>query len=195
MSKQISDPYVVLGVPRDSDEHQVREAFRRLAKRYHPDLHPDAATSERMRRVNRAWSTLSDPARRARYDMDHPRANWPPGGSSRGSADPAWPPGAPAASARAWPPAWAPAASRTADGSAATGWAASGWTARGAAEPPARAEDGGTSGVPMLPIAAIFVIGWLAIAGILGGFLLPVVIGLAVVIAAGWVLDRADRGA
>jgi curved DNA-binding protein CbpA len=68
MTKPMADPYAVLGVARDADEQQVRDAYRGLAKRYHPDLHPDEATSARMRRVNAAWDVLSDPARRARYD-------------------------------------------------------------------------------------------------------------------------------
>ena len=58
----------MLGIPRRANERQVRQAYRRLAKRYHPDLHPDATASERMRRVNRAWEVLSSPAERAAYD-------------------------------------------------------------------------------------------------------------------------------
>jgi curved DNA-binding protein CbpA len=69
MGQNTSDPYAVLGLPRNASREQVRRAYHRLAKRYHPDLHPDAP-SEQMRRVNEAWQTLSSPGRRVREDTD-----------------------------------------------------------------------------------------------------------------------------
>lgn len=68
MTQPRSDPYADLGIPRDATSDQVREAYRRLAKCYHPDLHPDAATDDRMQRINQAWHVLSSPIRRARFD-------------------------------------------------------------------------------------------------------------------------------
>jgi hypothetical protein len=68
------DPYAVLGVPRDASPLQVARARRRLAKRFHPDLHPSEDVSESMRRVNEAWFILSSALRRAEYDTAHPRA-------------------------------------------------------------------------------------------------------------------------
>jgi curved DNA-binding protein CbpA len=68
MAQTLTDPYATLGIPRDASERQVREAYRRLAMRYHPDRHPDEQTSERMRGVNEAWQILSSPIRRRRYD-------------------------------------------------------------------------------------------------------------------------------
>ena len=127
MTKLMSDPYAVLGIPRDADEQQVRDAYRRLAKRYHPDLHPDAQTSDRMRRVNEAWDVLSDPARRARYDADHGRVGSPMPASWSGSSRR---PGAAAGSARPWPPAWAPSATANGSGAQPVGWGASSWTSR-----------------------------------------------------------------
>lgn len=86
------DPYAVLGVPRDATPLQVARARRRLAKRYHPDLHPGEDVSEPMRRVNEAWLILSSAARRADYDRAHPRgaasAHW---GASRRQITPAQP--------------------------------------------------------------------------------------------------------
>jgi curved DNA-binding protein CbpA len=64
MPSQMADPYVVLGVPRNASRRQVAEAYRRLAKRHHPDVDPDPAAAERMRRINAAWRTLSDPRAR-----------------------------------------------------------------------------------------------------------------------------------
>ena len=66
------DPYAVLGVARDASPLQVARARRRLAKRFHPDLHPDQEVSESMRRVNEAWFILSSAVRRAEYDRAHP---------------------------------------------------------------------------------------------------------------------------
>lgn len=83
MTQSMTDPYAVLGIARDATDNQVRQAYRRLAKRHHPDLHPDAPTAERMRRINQAWHTLSTPIRRARYEANASRR-----GPS--SARPAW---------------------------------------------------------------------------------------------------------
>ena len=66
--------YEVLGVPMGADPAEIQRAYRRLARRHHPDFHADAdrATQDRNRRrmqeVNEAWSVLGDPARRGRYD-------------------------------------------------------------------------------------------------------------------------------
>jgi curved DNA-binding protein CbpA len=75
MPSQVSfDPYRTLGVARDASPLQVARAHRRLAKRYHPDLHPGEDVSERMRRINDAWHILSSSVRRAEYDLLHPHA-------------------------------------------------------------------------------------------------------------------------
>lgn len=78
------DPYAILGVPRDASPLQVARAHRRLAKQYHPDLHPQPDGAARMRRVNEAWQILSDRARRAAYDQDHPSAGTPVAAPSGG---------------------------------------------------------------------------------------------------------------
>jgi hypothetical protein len=58
---EIGDPYVVLGVPRDACRRAIAEAYRRLAKRHHPDVDSDPGAADRMRRINAAWQALSDP--------------------------------------------------------------------------------------------------------------------------------------
>jgi curved DNA-binding protein CbpA len=68
MTQSISDPYAVLGIPRDASQQTALDAYRRLAKRFHPDVTTDPAAGERMRRINEAWRVLSIPTRRARYD-------------------------------------------------------------------------------------------------------------------------------
>ena len=67
-TQRIADPYATLGVAREATPSQVRAAYRRLAKRYHPDLHADARATEQMRRINQAWEILSSPALRAQHD-------------------------------------------------------------------------------------------------------------------------------
>jgi curved DNA-binding protein CbpA len=68
MTNPMTDPYTTLGVPRTATQAQVREAYRRKAKQFHPDLVSDAQATERMQRINQAWQALSSPAARARYD-------------------------------------------------------------------------------------------------------------------------------
>jgi curved DNA-binding protein CbpA len=65
MRPYVADPYAVLGVPRGATRRQAAEAYRRLAKRHHPDVDPDPAAVERMRRINAAWQVLSSPTGRA----------------------------------------------------------------------------------------------------------------------------------
>jgi DnaJ-class molecular chaperone len=80
------DPYDVLGVRRGDTDETLRNAYRKLAKRHHPDLNagkPEAA--ERFKEINAAYDILSDPARRARFDRGEidaqgneapPRPSW-----------------------------------------------------------------------------------------------------------------------
>ena len=70
MTESRLDPYAILGVARDASATQIQQAYRRLAKRYHPDLHQASQTTERMQRLNQAWAILSHPTRRARHDSD-----------------------------------------------------------------------------------------------------------------------------
>jgi DnaJ-class molecular chaperone len=63
------DPYQVLGLKRDATETEIRAAYRKLAKRYHPDLNPGKPeAAERFKQINAANDLLSDPEKRARYD-------------------------------------------------------------------------------------------------------------------------------
>jgi curved DNA-binding protein CbpA len=66
-----SDPYAVLGVPRDADDAQVAQARRRLSRQYHPDLNPAPDAVARFKEVQRAFDLLSDPVARAEYDLAH----------------------------------------------------------------------------------------------------------------------------
>lgn len=63
------DPYKVLGVAREASTDDIRKAYRKLAKEFHPDLHPgDRAAEERFKAVAAAHDLLGDPDKRARFD-------------------------------------------------------------------------------------------------------------------------------
>ena len=62
------DYYEVLGVPRDAGTETIKDAFRRLARRYHPDISTEPDAEQRFKEIAEAYGVLSDPARRARYD-------------------------------------------------------------------------------------------------------------------------------
>ena len=65
------DLYSILGVSRDADENVLKKAYRSLAKKYHPDLHPDDAEAEaKFKEINEAFAILSDPEKRRKYDQE-----------------------------------------------------------------------------------------------------------------------------
>ena len=70
MAENKRDYYEVLGVGRDASTEEIKKAYKKLAKQYHPDLNPDSKTAEeKFKEVNEAYSVLSDDNARARYDQ------------------------------------------------------------------------------------------------------------------------------
>ena len=67
------DPYAELGVSRDASSEEIRRAYRRVARRHHPDVNGNPGGPERFAAAARAYEILSDPAARARYDNRFPR--------------------------------------------------------------------------------------------------------------------------
>jgi curved DNA-binding protein len=69
MAVDFKDYYKVLGVGKDADTKTIRQAFRKLARQYHPDVNPgDKNAEERFKEVNEANEVLSDPEKRKKYD-------------------------------------------------------------------------------------------------------------------------------
>ncbi len=65
----MKDYYSILGVSRNASQEEIKRAFRRLARQYHPDLNPgNKEAEEKFKEINEAYSCLSDPVRRANYD-------------------------------------------------------------------------------------------------------------------------------
>lgn len=67
MAKQ--DYYEILGVPRDASQEDIKKAYRRLAREYHPDVNKEPGAEERFKEINEAYRVLSDPDTRRQYDQ------------------------------------------------------------------------------------------------------------------------------
>lgn len=66
----MQDYYQILGVPRNADEKDIKKAYRKLARQYHPDVNPDdKAAEEKFKQINEAYEVLSDADKRAKYDQ------------------------------------------------------------------------------------------------------------------------------
>src|SRR5438270_7458489 len=84
------DYYQLLGVSRKADEKEIKAAYRKLARKYHPDVNPNDKTAEgRFKEVSAAYEVLSDPDKRKLYDQYG--ANWEQaqhfGGAEAGHVD------------------------------------------------------------------------------------------------------------
>ena len=89
MPVEFKDYYQSLGVAREASQDDIRKAFRKLARQYHPDVAKDkTAAEEKFKEINEAYEVLSDPAKRKKYDTLG--ANWnrtqpPPGTHGTGA--------------------------------------------------------------------------------------------------------------
>ncbi|MFM7205330.1 MAG: DnaJ C-terminal domain-containing protein [Planctomycetaceae bacterium] len=79
------DHYQTLGVPRTASAEDIRKAYRELARKYHPDLHPDDdAAKEKFKQVQAAFDVLNDPSKREMYDRYGSSFEGVGGGGQRG---------------------------------------------------------------------------------------------------------------
>jgi curved DNA-binding protein len=92
---EFKDYYRILGVSRDAGAEEIKKAFRKLARKYHPDVSKEADAEARMKEINEAYAVLSDPEKRAAYDQlgrgyrpgqeFHPPPDWDAGFEFTGS--------------------------------------------------------------------------------------------------------------
>src|SRR5438874_4525399 len=69
------DYYKVLGVSKNAGGDEIKKAFRKMARKYHPDVNPgDKKAEEKFKEINEAYEVLSDPDKRKKYDTLGP--NW-----------------------------------------------------------------------------------------------------------------------
>src|SRR3982751_6616357 len=72
---EFKDYYSTLGVTKASTEKEIKQTFRKLARKYHPDVNPgDKAAESKFKEINEAYEVLGDPAKRKKYD--ELGANW-----------------------------------------------------------------------------------------------------------------------
>lgn len=70
MPVEFQDYYVTLGVPREASEDDIKKAFRKLARKFHPDVAEDKSTAEaKFKEINEAYEVLGDPEKRRKYDQ------------------------------------------------------------------------------------------------------------------------------
>lgn len=74
---EYKDYYKILGVAKDADQAEIKKAYRRLARKYHPDVSKESGAEARFKEVNEANEVLSDPEKRRAYDQLGP--NWKAG--------------------------------------------------------------------------------------------------------------------
>ena len=65
---QYKDYYKILGVSRDASNDDIKKAYRKLAKQYHPDINKEAGAEEKYKEINEAYEVLKDPDKRKKYD-------------------------------------------------------------------------------------------------------------------------------
>src|SRR5256714_3308744 len=81
MAVQFRDYYETLGVSKTASDDEIRKAFRKLARKYHPDVNKDKATAEeKFKQINEAYEVLGDPEKRKKYDELGANWNQPGGG-------------------------------------------------------------------------------------------------------------------
>jgi len=66
---EFKDYYAVMGVARDATADQIKQAYRKLARKYHPDVSKEPDAEQRFKEVGEAYEVLRDPQKRAAYDQ------------------------------------------------------------------------------------------------------------------------------
>lgn len=78
---EYKDYYKILGVDRNADADAIKKAYRKLARKYHPDVNKESEAEAKFKEISEAYSVLSDPEKRKRYD--NLGSDWQSGASHR----------------------------------------------------------------------------------------------------------------
>ncbi|MFL6595034.1 MAG: DnaJ domain-containing protein, partial [Chthoniobacterales bacterium] len=102
MAEQFRDYYETLGVSKTASEDEIKSAFRKLARKHHPDVAKDKKSAEeKFKQINEAYEVLSDPEKRKKYDQLGADWNQPGGGFQ---PPPGWGAGQPGGGYQRWSP-------------------------------------------------------------------------------------------
>ncbi len=77
MAVKFQDYYEILGIPRDAAQEQIQSAYRKLARKYHPDINKEKDAEDKFKKISEAYEVLKDPEKRKKYDTLG--ANWKTG--------------------------------------------------------------------------------------------------------------------
>ena len=69
MAVKFQDYYEILGVDRTASQDEIRRAYRKLARKYHPDVNKEKEAEDKFKQLNEAYEVLKDPEKRQRYDQ------------------------------------------------------------------------------------------------------------------------------
>ena len=86
MSVAYRDYYEILGVSKTATEQEIKSAYRKLAKKYHPDVNKTPGAEQKYKDVNEAYEVLHDPAKRQKYDALAPTGKPPSSSADRAAA-------------------------------------------------------------------------------------------------------------
>ena len=85
---EYKDYYATLGVKKEASQDDIQKAYRKLARKFHPDVNKDPQAEVKFKEIGEAYEVLKDPDKRKKYD--HLGSNWNRMGGGQGGPPPGW---------------------------------------------------------------------------------------------------------